>query len=219
MVQFYFVLGLVCLAAVALSGVSRPLKLSRWPRPALGAIGLALLGLGALLVAACGEPAPSAARISFDAFPDGTAVTGERILGGDEFVAAGILLAGAPEESYCAGATATAIRGSGRYGGISFYFLTTAMPDEIDKCNGVPVEITFTEPVRQVTLTFAGASQMYTLKAYDDEGKLLGSSETEAVFGGGTFEAAYSSKQADISRVTFGRPLALTAVKEISYER
>jgi len=46
MVQLYFALRLICLAAAALSGVGRPLKLSRWPRLALLAIGLALLGLG-----------------------------------------------------------------------------------------------------------------------------------------------------------------------------
>ena len=219
MIQFLFILGLICLASAALSGFVRPLKLNRWSRIVLGAVGLVLLGLGALLFATQEEPPPSSAHITFDSFPNGTPVSGELILRGNEFSAVGVRFAGAPESKYCAGATSTAIRGAGRYSGISFHFLTVAMPGEIDQCNGVPIEITFTKPVRQVILIFAGASVLYTLKAYDADGNLLGSNETKAVFQGGTFEAAFRSELANISRIIFGRTLAITVIKEISYER
>jgi hypothetical protein len=93
------------------------------------------------------------------------------------------------------------------------------MPEDIEMCNGSPVEITFVEPVRWVRLTFAGASQTYALDAYDESGGLLGSSEADAVWLGGTFQIAFESEEADIARVTFGRPLSLTAIQAIEYER
>lgn len=220
MIPFYFVSGLICLAIAILSGFGGRLKLNRWLRLILGVIGLVLFGLGMILFAVPEEPAPSVAHITFDALPDGTPITSERILDGDEFITQGILLAGAPESTYCAEATATAIRGAGRYSGITFHFLTPAMADDIDMCNGIPIEITFTEPVRQVTLTFTGASVVYSLKAYDNEGELLGVNETEAVFGAGeTFDATFRSPRANISRITFGRTTAITAITEIYYER
>jgi hypothetical protein len=93
------------------------------------------------------------------------------------------------------------------------------MPEDIEMCDGSPVEITFVEPVRWVRLTFAGASQTYTLEAYNEDGGLLGSSDADAVYQGGTFEIAFESDEADIGRVTFGVPLSLTAIRVIEYER
>jgi hypothetical protein len=60
-----------------------------------------MLGLAAVLFVLQEPPMPSAARITFGAFPDGTPITEERIPRGDEFVAAGIRLAGAPQSEYC----------------------------------------------------------------------------------------------------------------------
>lgn len=162
---------------------------------------------------------PSPVQVVFDSFPDGTPITTDRILEGDEFLAKGIRLAGAPESSYCADATMAAVRRPGTYSGINFYFLTTASPGEVNRCNGVPVAILFTSSVRAVTLTFAGASTTYTMKAYDSAGRLLGTTQQDAVFGGGTFEVSFRSDSANISRVTFGSTTALTAIMEISYEQ
>jgi hypothetical protein len=158
-------------------------------------------------------------RIDFDALPDGTPITTDRILEGDEFLSQGIHLAGAPESSYCADATVAAIHHPGPSGGITFNYLTTARPDNIVACNTIPVAITFSSPVRRVTLTFAGASVTYRLKAYDSAGRLLGSVDREAVFNAGTFEVTFSSGSANIHRITFGREAAITAVKEVYYER
>lgn len=157
-------------------------------------------------------------KIIFDTFPDGTPTTPDRFLTGDEFLAKGIRLAGSPESTYCAEATATAIRRAGTYGGITFPFLTTASPGQINRCNTIPIAIAFTRPVRQVTLTFAGASVTYTMKAYDSEGKLLGTIQKDAVFREGTSEITFSSATPNISRITFGHQTAMTAIKEIHYK-
>ncbi|NES85583.1 MAG: hypothetical protein F6K63_27710 [Moorea sp. SIO1G6] len=156
-------------------------------------------------------------KITFDKFPDGTPIPTESFLRGDEFLAKGIRVAGAPETSYCANATVTAVRRAGTYG-VQFPFLTSASPGQINRCNTIPIAITFTRPVRQVTLNFAGASVAYTMKAYNIEGRLLGTAKKEAVFRGGTFDVTFSSSDANISRVLFGYQAAITAIKEIRYE-
>jgi hypothetical protein len=181
---------------------------------------------GAEAVAGQDEPTdePSAVHITFDAFPDGTQITEDLVLEGDEFLDQGIRLAGAPEPSdtpYCADATATAILHSAYDLPV---FLTTARPGKVTECNTVPLAITFTSPARKVTLTFAGASTTYTLQAYDSTGALLGTEQRDAVSGSGTFEVTFSSDDANIDRVVFGHtPVlpepALTAITGILYER
>jgi hypothetical protein len=158
-------------------------------------------------------------RVVFDSYPDGSVIADNQFLDGDEFLDLGIRLSGAPETSYCAGATATAIRPAGSYVGLDFKFLTTANPAEIDRCNTVLLAILFTDPARRVTLTFAGASVPYILSAYDREDNLLGREHKDGVSRGGTFEVTFASGSADISRVTFGYEKAVTAVKELEYER
>lgn len=157
-------------------------------------------------------------KIVFDKFPDGTPINTPRVLKGYEFLSYGIFLSGAPESSYCANATSAAIRLSGTYN-IPFNFLTTARPNNITSCNFIPVAITFTEPVRNVTLTFAGASTTYNMKVYDSKANLLGTVQKEAILHGGTFEITFNSTSTNIEYITFGRQAALTAIKEIYYER
>ncbi|MEW6497866.1 MAG: hypothetical protein AB1589_36005 [Cyanobacteriota bacterium] len=164
------------------------------------------------------RPIETEEKITFDTLPDGTPTAPDRLLTGDEFLAKGIRLAGSPESTYCAGATATAIRRAGTYSSVTFPFLTTASPGDINRCNSIPIAITFTRPVRQVTLTFAGASVTYTMKAYNTEGKLLGTVQKEAVLNGGTFDITFNSATPNISRVTFGYQAAVTAIKEIRYK-
>jgi subtilase family serine protease len=160
---------------------------------------------------------PSGVHIVFDALPDGTPISSDLILTGDEFLSKGIRLEGAPEGTYCSDAVA-AIRCSGTYR-TNFNFLTTSRPDNVKSCNTVPVAIIFEKQVHHVTLTFAGASTTYTMKAYDSAGNLLGTVEQDALLDGGTFEVTFSSKSESIGRVTFGRAAAVTAIKEIYYER
>jgi hypothetical protein len=157
---------------------------------------------------------PSGVHIVFDALPDGTPISSDLILNGDEFLSKGIRLEGAPEGTYCSDAVAAILCSEPRK---NFNFLTTARPDNVRACHTVPVAIIFGKQVHLVTLIFAGASTTYTMKAYDSAGNLLGTVEQDALVDGGTFEVTFSSKS-DINRVTFGRELALTAIKEIYYD-
>ena len=155
-------------------------------------------------------------KVTFEELPNGTPINTNRILSGDEFQTRGLLLlAGAPESSYCADATVAAIRlpESNK----PFNYLTTARPDNIIACNTIPVAITFTSPVRKVSLVFAGASTTYTMKAYDSVGNILGTAQQDAVSGGGTFQVTFGSTSTNIKRVTFGHQASTTAVKEIHY--
>ncbi len=157
--------------------------------------------------------------ITFDAFPDGTPITNDVILKGDEFSAKGVLLRGLPESSYCDNANAVAIHGPESMYNIDFNYLSSSDPQDINRCNTVPVAITFFKPVREVVLTFAGASVTYTMKAYDDSNRLLGTVTEDAINGLGTFEIKYSNADPIIKYVTFGKETAGTMIKEIYYER
>lgn len=160
---------------------------------------------------------PTSMKIAFDSLPDGSPIITSRILGGDEFLSKGIRLGGAPESSYCADATVAAILLPNSYS-IPFHFLTTASPGEINRCNTIPVAITFVDPVREVSLTFTGASVTYTMKAYDSGGGLIGTVQKDAVISG-TFNITFTSGSPNIARVTFGKETAVTAIKEINYKR
>jgi hypothetical protein len=103
-----FFAGIRLVAIAALGGLFAPLAPRRRLRLLLVVAGLGMLALAAVLFALQGPPMPSAARITFEAFPDGTPITEERILRGDEFLAAGIRLAGAPRSEYCPEGMATA---------------------------------------------------------------------------------------------------------------
>ena len=98
-------------------------------------------------------------------------------------------------------------------------FLTTASPGEINRCNGVPVAIYFEKNVRKVTLHFAGASVAYTLSAFDKRGRLLGKVQKESVFRGGVFTVSIGSTTDVIHKITFGHQAAITAIKEVHFER
>jgi hypothetical protein len=163
---------------------------------------------------------PRVVAVNFATFPDGTPINSDVILNGDEFVALGVQLEGAPAAaSSCSGvATEPAIRRS--QFGITGNFLTTARSDDAAMCNFGPVGIRFTAPVRQVTLTFAGATAPYVMEAYDSGDAFLGSVSQNAVAYGGTFEVTLASATNNIARVTLGGPAAaLTAITRIVYEQ
>ena len=163
-------------------------------------------------------PAPTT-TILFDRYPDGTLITADTLLDGDEFMSLGIRVAGAPETSTCEDATSAAILVPPHHvGSIDFTFLTSSTPAELG-CHHVPVEITFVEAVREVTLVFAGPSVVFTVKAYDQADDLLGTADQEAVLYGGTFEVSYASAGTDIARITFGSEGVTTAVKELRFAR
>ncbi len=187
------------------------------------------------------EQGAGSQTIGFTGLPNGTPITPPLILNGDEFAAHGLILSTAPDSPYCAEATRVAVRPAGTYG-IPFPFLTTATPDDVSRCNGVLLAASFAQPVARVALTFTGASVPYVLTAYNAQGAILGRVTRQAELGK-TFDIAFvaqggivgrGTRQAPhgttidtefvalgnlISRITFGHTTAVTAVKEISYER
>ena len=162
---------------------------------------------------------PQAVTVNFEAFPDGTPINSDVILGGDEFLAKGIRLEGAPADPSCDGlATVPAIRRP--HYGITTNFLTTAEPGDPSRCNFGPVGIRFTNPARTVTLTFAGATAPYTMQAFDSGNSMVGLAVQGAVAHGGTFDVTVSSTSANITRVTLGGPpSALTAITQVYFEQ
>jgi hypothetical protein len=103
--------------------------------------------------------------------------------------------------------------------GIAVNFVTTARPDNVDMCNFGPITVIFTTPVKHVTLSFAGATDTYTLEAYDASNGFLGAAYQNAVAYGGTFDVSLSSTVANIARVKLSGPAgALTAITKIYFE-
>jgi hypothetical protein len=163
--------------------------------------------------------APRSLSVTFDAFPDGTPIGTDIILGGDEFLDFGIRLEGAPAGGASCGGTATvpAIRHD-RFG-ISGSFLTTADPADVIACNFGPVTIRFTNPARLVTLTFTGSTDTYTMEAYDAGGVLLGAAYRDAEAYGSPVEVGFASGSSNIGRVTLSGPAgSVTAITQIAFE-
>jgi len=119
------------------------------------------------------EPEPTSQTIGFTTFPNGKPIKAPFLLNGNEFAAQGVFLSGAPESPYCAEATRVAVLPAGTYG-IPFPFLTTATPNDVNRCNTVLLAAAFPQPVGRVSLTFAGASMPYVLSAYNAQGTVLG---------------------------------------------
>jgi CARDB/TIR domain len=165
-------------------------------------------------------PPPTTPAITFARLPDGTVVNADRFLKGNEFTDQGIRgIRGAPEGSYCSDATKAAIKTRSPSGTTPGNFLTTASKGDLNRCNTIPLEIRFTSPVRMVGLAFFGAATAYTIKAYDSAGNLLRTAERSPQSVGQVEKIGVSVSSASISRVTFGRQAALTAVTEIWFER
>jgi hypothetical protein len=163
--------------------------------------------------------APRSLTVTFDAFPDGTPISSDIILVGDEFLGSGIRLEGAPAGASSCGGTATvpAIRHD-RFG-VAGSFLTTADPAEVIACNFGPVTIHFTNPARLVALTFTGSTDTYTMEAYDTGGGLLGAAYRDAEAYGSPVEVTFASGSTNIGRVTLsGPPGSVTAITQISFE-
>ena len=85
-------------------------------------------------------------------------------------------------------------------------FLTTAAPDNLKRCNTVPVSISFfINPVREIILHFGGAHVPYQLRAYDKHGSVIDSkTEKAASYVYADYEISLAVDTANIVRVEFG---------------
>jgi hypothetical protein len=168
-------------------------------------------------------PAPVlAGQVRFDRLPDGTPITAGILVARDIFLAShGFEVAGAPQNEYCAGATAASVVPANVYG-TRVPVLTSASPGDVFRCNGVPLEFSFHEPVASVAVRFLGATRLYTLKAFDPQGALLGQRVATPASVSEDCEVHFSVPEGgSISRVVFGHlpGAALTLITELSYQR
>jgi hypothetical protein len=170
------------------------------------------------------EP-PTEYKYTFDTFPDGKDILGDttrdglvwQSLDGDEFSEWGFLVASTPV-SNC-----VAVR-------MNFCWTTDnylALLDGVSCSNARRIEITFIEPVREVTLAFNGASTNYVMKVYDENGELLEDPPpvqmAEFNKEGRLVTISFSSDSANIGRISFGAYLeaqaVVVAIREIGYVR
>lgn len=148
----------------------------------------------------------------FDLLPRGGTVNADTILRGDEFWDWGLRFAAAPSGSYCSDAVpAIRLRGGTPV-------LSTARPDNIAACSGVPVRITFRSPARSVTLRYSGAAVDYVLTAYDASNNLLGTVVQPTQLNEIT-DITFQSNGENITQVEFGYQTANTTIYWISIER
>ena len=82
------------------------------------------------------------------------------------------------------------------------------------------IEFKFQNPIREVALTFSGASISYVMEVYDQDGNLLGAPTQMAEFAedGPLFNISFKSDQANISMIRFGyqsTERAVIAIRQI----
>ncbi len=159
-----------------------------------------------------------AETVSFDTFPDGTPITVNTLLTGDEFASRGVLLRGAPGGgSYCSGATSTEVFVNAA---CSLNGLYASLPgDPGGSCQGSEREIEFLELQQTVTITFAAPSAN-PISAFDDDGVLLGSAigDCEWQQCDPRCEVTFTSYAANIRRVIFGYQAQLNPIFSVIFE-
>jgi len=151
---------------------------------------------------------------------DGAPITTPRLLRGDEFVRAGIRLAGVPQGDYCSTATMTAVLPAHTYRNAR-PVLTSAAPGDAKMCNTVPISITFVRPVWSVSLKFYGAAVTYSLQVLNANSERLAKVNRQVTTYGEEYDIAFTATRVPIAQVQFGHfgdAKALTAVSEIAYE-
>jgi len=168
------------------------------------------------------EPQVTKVDVDFGAFPDGQPVDHDQVLTADAFAASKQIRLGAVPDNACP-TPAAAVRSPTP--DLPFAYLTSSDAADATTCNNLPVEISFAQPVRKVTLAFAAAtSATYELKEFDAAGQPLDTVSRNATAGPQSVELSDDSANADIAKVTFGAVpdgtvTAITAIRQLHYER
>ena len=157
-------------------------------------------------------------RVGFQRKRDGTAVSADVPLAGDEYLSRGLYLLGAPNSFYCAQATGVALRpvvGDGIRGPA----LTSAIPGRPASCNFIPVAFVFPRPVRRVEIEHASPAEVpYEMTAFDRQGAPV-VPLPEATDYDRARSMTFETRNPCIAWVIFGHQSAVTAVTAIEYER
>ncbi len=156
--------------------------------------------------------------ISFEAFPDGTAITESVVLAGDEFVSKGVYIQGWPTDYYCEDATAAAVY-------VPYYCgtngLAASIPDDPSfSCAASHIDVEFVDLVQSVTVRFMSVMETMPLRAFDENGDLIGEA-----FGAGDWQqcdplqqVTFTSASQNIRRVRIGSQASVTDIETIYYE-
>ncbi len=95
--------------------------------------------------------------------------------------------------------------------------LSTASPDQLNKCNAMALRFSLQQPASSVSVAFFGAKVEYQLRAYDRDGNVVDSDVASAT----PYEydtpstVTVSSEEAQIDHFEFGHQGALTMIKSI----
>ncbi len=164
------------------------------------------------------EPSSGTFRVGFQREPDGTAVSADVPLEGDEYLSQGLYLLGAPNSFYCSEAIGVALRpvvGDGIRGPA----LTSAAPGAPASCNFIPVAFVFPRPVRRVQIEHVSPAEApYEMTAFDRQGAPV-APLPEAADHDRARSMTFETRDPRIAWVIFGHQSAVTAVTAVEYER
>lgn len=96
-------------------------------------------------------------------------------------------------------------------------FLSTASPEQPNRCNTVPLRFELVSPAQEVKIHFSGAKTDYALRTFEANGTLLGErvAQAEPYDYSTDYTIQYSASSRDIKSFEFGHSTALTIVRGI----
>jgi hypothetical protein len=161
--------------------------------------------------------------ITFDTLPNGSSITSDMYLSGNEFEEFGITFSAKPSTSYCAQADRVAILIPPAYKVRDFNVLSTATSTNTRQCNGgVPLVITFIEPVSRVKLSFYGSTSKYVMQVFDSTGELVTEEYVDAMSGQSNVVFYQPGRGSNIIKqvtlVDVESPYGVTLIEEIEFE-
>jgi hypothetical protein len=136
----------------------------------------------------------------------------------DALQASGIAHLEAVSDGYC-GDAQPVILPKGTYQ-VPVNFLSTASPDQSNRCNGVPLRFELVSPVREVKIHFSGATVDYRLRVYTANGTLVGErvAQAEPYVYSTDYTIQYGAPGRTIQSFEFGYATALTIIREIELQ-
>lgn len=152
--------------------------------------------------------------VSFERYPDGAKITKQALLKGNEFLAYGAAFAPDPShyEPNLKGQPAI-LNGSHSVTG-NHLAITEAGKYKHSMRN---IHITFDWPLKEVTITFYGATSPYHLEAYDKNGAPIAKNHQQAVLKQGPFKVTVKDPKKRIRKVEFGHDVSITAITELRF--
>jgi hypothetical protein len=153
--------------------------------------------------------------ITFDHYPDGAQIAQPVLLKGNEFLAFGVAFAPDPIH-YAAGLSTQPAILPGGYGarGNCLAMVEEGNPQQHVSRN---IHMAFDWPLKEVSVTFHGATARYHLEAYDENSNPIAISHQNAVLHQGPHRITVSDPQNRIRKVEFGEDQSITIITKLRY--